>query len=265
MAIDISTLVEKPACYPELRGQVALVTGGGTGIGRGIAIRLADEGMKVAICGRRPDPLTETVEFITARGGTAYAVPTDVGDEAAVARLFTEIEAHFGQVEALIHNAMIMKMVPLQQVTNELWEESFATSCRAAYFFTRYVVPQMKVRGRGGIVFISSVGGLRAHLPGLPYDATKGALDAMVRTLGIEVAPYHIRVNALAPGSIWTRHITPERMQSGKVPMRRHGTPAEMAAVIAFLLSDQSSYLTGQVLYVDGGTTAQLSLPGVWL
>lgn len=266
MTREVERIAEKPPCYPDLRGQVALITGGGTGIGRGIALRLAAEGMKVAICARREGPLAETAAAIAARGGEALAVPADVGSEADVSRLFERVGAHFGAVEALVHNAMLMTQVTLNEVTPELWEESFATACRGAYLLTRAGVVEMKARGRGAIVFISSVGGLRAHLPGLPYDAAKGALDSLTRVLGIELGPYSIRVNSVAPGATFTRETaTAENLKNDRVPLRRYGFPAEMAAAVAFLLSDQSSYITGQVMYVDGGITAQLSLPGVWV
>ena len=266
MVWDVAKIAEKPPCYPDLRGQVALVTGGGTGIGRGISLRLADEGMKVAVCGRRPAPLDQTVEMIAARGGEALAVPADVAEQAEVGRLLDRVRERFGAVDALVHNAMLMRQVTFDEVTPELWEESFATACRGAYLLTRAVVGEMRVRERGGIVFISSVGGLRAHLPGLPYDATKGALDSLTRVLGIEFAPHGIRVNAVAPGATYTRAtVTAENLKNDRVPLRRAGTPAETAAAVAFLLSQQSSYITGQTIYVDGGLTAQLSPPGIWV
>ena len=266
MPSDIHAAASLPPCYSDLRGQVALVTGGGTGIGRGISLRLAAEGMKVAICGRRPDPLAETAALITSRGGEALAVQADVGDEAGVQSLFECTAKRFGPVDAVVHNAMLMKMLTLDQTTLEIWEEAFATACRGAYLLSRMAVTGMRERRRGGLVFISSVSGIRAHLPGLPYDATKGALDSLVRALGIELAPDGIRVNGVAPGPILTRReITEQNMRNDKVPLRRSGTPAEVGAVVAFLLSQQSSYIVGQVIYVDGGITAQLSLPGIWL
>jgi NAD(P)-dependent dehydrogenase (short-subunit alcohol dehydrogenase family) len=266
MPFDFDNLREKPACYPDLRGQVVVVTGGGSGIGRAVAIRLADEGMRVAVCGRRMERLEETVGLIAARGGTAYPHQADTGEPEQMEAFATAVEERFGPVDAIVHNAMQMRMKSLDDLTLDYWESAFATGSRGAFLLVKRLVPGMRERQRGNVVFMSSVGGLRAHLPGLPYDPVKGALDAMVRALAIEVAPQGVRVNGLAPGAIWAhRPLTEQTLPNDRVPLRRNGTPAEMAAVVAFLLSEQASYITGTIIYADGGTTAQLSLPGVWL
>lgn len=267
MALDIASLVDKPPCYPDLAGQVALVTGGGSGIGRGIALRLAAEGMKVAICGRSTERLSETTALIEARGGQALAQACDVGQPHQVARLIESVTGALGSVDALIHNAMTMSFSRLDDLKLELWEETFATACRGGYLLARQVVPAMRDKGLGGIIFISSVGAQRAHLPGLPYDAAKAAQECMTRALAIEFAAAGIRVNGVAPGGIRSRdrQLTAEILSHPHIPMRRNGTPAEMAAVVAFLLSQQSSYITGQTIYADGGSTAQLSPPGIFV
>jgi NAD(P)-dependent dehydrogenase (short-subunit alcohol dehydrogenase family) len=124
----------------------------------------------------------------------------------------------------------------------------------------------MRKQGNGNIVHISSVGGLRAHFPGLPYDATKGALDAMTKVMGIELAQFGIRVNAIAPGAIYTENRHPlddPRMveYAKRIPSNRLGLPLEIGAAVAFLASDDADYIIGQVIYVDGGITSQLSPP----
>jgi NAD(P)-dependent dehydrogenase (short-subunit alcohol dehydrogenase family) len=266
MSLPIELIREKPPAYPDLTGQVALVTGGGTGIGRGIALRLAAEGMKVAVCGRRPEPIAETVELIASSGGEAFAQAADVGDPEDTASLVGAVADRLGPADALVHSAMLMKMAAFDEVTPEVWEESFATACRGGYWLSRQLLPDMKRRGRGGIVMISSVAGVRSHHGGLPYDAAKGALDVMVRGMAIDLAPDGIRVNGVAPGATLAgEEVTPENLKNEWIPAGRKGSPAEMAAAVAFLLSHQSSYITGQVIYVDGGLTAQLSPPGIWV
>ena len=259
-------LVEKEACFSDLRGQVAVVTGGGTGIGRGIAVRLAAEGMKVAICGRRAEPLRETVELIESAEGEALDVPADAGNPDEVRELFDRAEERFGPVEAVVHNAMLMSFPRFEECTLDIWEASFATGCRGAYLLSERAVPGMRERGRGGIVLISSVLAQRPNPRGAAYSSVKGGLEAMARQMAVSLARDGIRVNAVAPGLIRSRgEAKGARLDNENVPLGRAGTPAEMAAVVAFLLSDQSSYITGQVLHADGGTSVQLAPPGTRL
>jgi NAD(P)-dependent dehydrogenase (short-subunit alcohol dehydrogenase family) len=263
---DFENLIARPPCYPDLRGQVALITGGGTGIGRGIARRLAAEGMKVAICGRRADRLAETATLIESDGGEVLAAPADVNDPDQLSSFVDRALDRFGQVDALVHNAMFMSYSSFADHTLEQWDQSFATGARAAYLLCQRIAPAMLERGRGGIVLISSVQGSRPNRIGLAYVAVKGALEAMTRQLAISFADRGVRVNAVAPGRILTRREpTPDNMSNELIPLGRAGTPAEMAAVVAFLLSQQSSYITGQVIHADGGISVQLVPPGLRL
>ncbi len=257
------TPLEREPCFPDLHGQVAVVTGGGTGIGRGIARRLAAEGMKVAICGRRAERLEETVRLIESSGGEALAVPADIVRPEAAEELSERTEERFGHVDALVHNAMAMNFADLDDCTPAVWEQAIATGGRAAYLLARRLAPGMRKRGRGALILVSSVLAERPNRTGLAYSATKGALEAMTRQMAVALAGDGIRVNALAPGLIQSRREpTPERLQCDLIPVGRAGTPAEMAAIVAFLLSRQSSYITGQVLHADGGTSVQLVPPG---
>jgi 3-oxoacyl-[acyl-carrier protein] reductase len=259
-------LAEKAPCFSDLGGQVALVTGGGTGIGRGIAMRLAAEGMRVAICGRRAEKLEETSRQITAAGGEALAVTADVADPDALHEVCGRVESEWGRVDALVHNAMQMKFQGLDECTLEVWMNAFATGSQAAYLLAQRLVPGMRRRGRGGIVLISSVLAQRPNRNGAAYCAVKGALESMTRQMAMALAGDAIRVNALAPGLVIRRpHPAEESLRCDLIPLGRAGTPAEMAAVVAFLLSDHSSYITGQVIHADGGTSVQLVPPGMRL
>ena len=263
MPFDLDNLTAKPPCYLDLRGQVALITGGGSGIGRAIARRLAAAGMKIAICGRRADRLAETAKLIESDGGEVLAAPADVSDPDQLRSFVDRALDPFGQVDALVHNAMFMSFPRFGNHTLEQWDEAFATGARAAYLLCDRIAPGMLERGRGGIVFMSSVLGSRPNRTGLAYVAVKGALEAMTRQLALSFADRGVRVNAVAPGLILSRREpTPSTLSNELVPLCRAGTPAEMAAVVAFLLSHQSSYITGQVIHADGGTSVQLVPPG---
>jgi len=251
--------------YPELAGQVAIVTGASRGIGKGIAIRLGREGMRVVLTARTAEAVEKTAAELQNLGVKTLAVPGDVGRVEDVNILFDETLNAFGTVHLLVNNAANLHRVSFSDVTESMLDDELATNVKGPFICSYKAVELMRKSGQGGsIVHISTVGGLRAHNPGLPYDATKGALDSMTRVMGIELAQYGIRVNAIAPGAIQTESRLPlndSRMveYSKRIPLNRLGTPLEIGAAVAFLASQDASYIIGQTIYVDGGITAQLS------
>jgi NAD(P)-dependent dehydrogenase (short-subunit alcohol dehydrogenase family) len=257
-----------PARYPELGGKVAIVTGSSRGIGKGIALRLAKEGMKVVINSRTPEAVEATTAELIAHGAEAVGVPADQSTTAGVEEIFEATLAAFDTVHLVVNNAANLKRVHFFEVDEALLDNELATNIRGPYLLTLYAARQMRDAGHGGnIVHISSVGGLRAHWRGLPYDLTKGALDAMTRAMALELAAHDIRVNGVAPGATLTeRWPDPNhpRMQevAARIPLKRFGEGVDIGAAVAFLASDDAAYITGQVIYVDGGITAQLSPPG---
>jgi 3-oxoacyl-[acyl-carrier protein] reductase len=248
--------------YPELTGQVAIVTGSSRGIGKGIAMRLAREGMKVVINARDAEAAETATGELRDLGADVLAVPADVGRAEEVDRLFERALQTFSTVNLLVNNAASLRRVPFFDIDETLIDTQLATNIKGP-MMCAYRAAQVMREAGGNIIHISSVGGLRAHWIGLPYDATKGAIDAMTRTMALDLAEYGIRVNAVAPGATLTERIPirePSRMQRyiERVPLRRIGLPLEMGAAVAFLASPDADYITGQVIYVDGGITIQL-------
>ena len=272
-------------CYADLKGKVALITGGGTGIGRGISTRLAVEGMQVFICARSEEPLHEAARAIEAAGGKAIAVRCDVSDAGDIVSLFEFIKTHTDRVDVLVHNAALMAgRGKIVDTDIEFWRQIYATNVESAFVLAKEAAKVMIPQHSGSIVFISTIGAQQAHYNLVPYDSSKGALDSFTRGLAIELAAHGIRVNGVAPGAIpgltaHRRDIEPskrdllafadeiplEDFQQKYIPAGRYGTPAEIAAAVAFLASEQASYVTGVTLNVDGGATAQLSPKGIWI
>lgn len=253
--------------YPEFIGRVAIVTGSSRGIGKGIAIRLAREGMRVVINSRTPEMVEATTAELRAVGAEALGVPADLGHTAGVERLFEETMRVYGRLDLLVNNAADLRRVHFFEVDEALLDHQLATNIRGPYLCAYRAAEIMREAGGGNIIHISSVGGLRAHWQGLPYDVTKGALDAMTRAMALELAEYGIRVNCVAPGPIYTRDPYPPTHPyalevAGRIPLRRYGHPLEIGAAVAFLASSDASFITGQILYVDGGAVAQLTPPG---
>jgi len=256
-------------CYCDLAGKTALVTGGGSGIGLGISRRLAVEGMRVFLCGRRAEVIEEAAESIRVAGGWAQAVAADVSDEAEVARLMQTVAEAGNGLQALVHNAALVRGGPLAKTDADYWRRMYAANMDSTFFLSKAAVELMAPQQSGAIIFITTIGAVRAHHGMLAYDSSKGALNVFTQSLALELAPQGIRVNAVAPGAT-NRDAHDEEIDSTAltqpyVPLGRRGVPAETAAAVAFLASQQASYITGQILCVDGGAMAQLSPRGVFI
>lgn len=270
------------ACYEDLTGKTAVVTGGGSGIGRAICIRLAREGMRVLFCGRTRETLDETARIIRREGGQCSPVRADLSSPAGVDALFDALARESGALDVMIHNAAWVGSRPLLDTGLEHWRQVFAVNTEAAFLLVRRSAELMIPRGCGSMVLVSTIGALRAHYDMIAYDASKGALESLTRAAALELAPHGVRVNSLAPGSTRLRPVGEEvrdpadrallelgfdapteqsAFRQSHVPLGRHGTCAEMAAAVAFLASGQSSYITGHTLVVDGGAIAQISPP----
>ncbi len=253
--------------YPEFRDQVALVTGSSRGIGKGVALRLAREGMKLVIHGYDAAETEQTAREFESLGVEALAISNDFTDDDAVDQLFQQTVDHFGALHLLVNNAADLRRTHFFDADAALLDHQLAVNLRAPYLCALRAAAIMRPAQAGSIVNISSVGGLRAHWQGLPYDVTKGGIDAMTRAMALDLAREGIRINAIAPGAIAVERVRPhdeDYMQAlvERIPIARLGTPLEIGALVAFLASSDASYITGQIIYVDGGATAQLSPPG---
>jgi NAD(P)-dependent dehydrogenase (short-subunit alcohol dehydrogenase family) len=244
-----------------LEGKVAIVAGGGTGIGRATAELFAAEGARVALFGRRPGPLAETAESIARAGGVARAVAGDVGLEGDVARLIAEARSALGPADVLVNCAAVRLRSPLVDISAADFAEVLRINLVGAFILTKAVVPGMRERGGGSIVHVGSALGSVAAPDFSPYVASKGGLNLLARAAAVELVQEEIRVNVVAPGTIDTpigqgvpefrRHLLKHR-----IPIGRAGHVADIAAACLYLASDASRYVTGAILAVDGGWTA---------
>jgi len=245
--------------------KVVVVTGAGHGIGRASALRFAREGGQVVVVDVNGDSAAETVGLIVEGGGAAHALAVDVSDERAVDGLGAEVAAHHGRVDVLHNNAGRLRAGSVTELAVEEWDRTFAVNVRSMFLVSRALIPLIRPRG-GAIVNTASTSGLVGEM-GIPaYNSSKGAVVNLTRQLAADYTREGIRVNCVCPGWIPTGFNDPvlegltdeevEAMVVATVPMGRQGTPEEIAAAVAFLASDDATYVTGHALVVDGGLTA---------
>ncbi len=245
----------------DLKGQTALVTGASQGLGRAIAVGLAKAGASVACVARNVEKLQATVAEITAAGGTAEAFACDVTNGESVQKTIDDVLARWGKLHILVNNAGITRDTLIPRMQDEQWDEVINTNLRGAFLFTRAVTRPMMQARYGRIVNIASVSGLMGNPGQANYSASKAGLIGMTRSVARELATRKVTVNAVAPGFIETdmtaalgEKIIEEVVN--RVPVRRLGHPDEIVGAVLYLASGAASYVTGQVLTVDGGLTA---------
>lgn len=252
-----------------LDGKVALVTGASRGIGKVIARRLLEEGCRVVICARGEEALNEAARELAGLGDV-LAVPIDITRPDAAETLARRAQSAFGRLDILVGSAGGNKRMPFEQTRDADWDALLEVNLKAHLRCSQAVLPYFREAGGGAIVFISSIFGREAGGAGLSlYNATKSALISAAKIMAIELAPERIRVNTVAPGSIrfpggsWDRrvHEDPEgmaRFVEQNLPIGRFGTADEVADVVAFLVSDRASLVTGACINIDGGQSRSL-------
>jgi glucose 1-dehydrogenase/3-oxoacyl-[acyl-carrier protein] reductase len=249
-----------------LAGRRALVTGAGMGIGQGCALALAREGAAVAVhYAHSAAGAHETVAQIRAAGGTAVATGGDLARVAEARRVVDEAVAALGGLDILINNSGVTRALDFADTTEAIYDEVFDINMKGMFFCTQQALPHLIASGRGVVLNMTSVHGFAGFPRHAAYAATKGAIIAFTRELAIELAPKKVRVNAIGPGLIEVPRYFDipgytTALGGTMVPWGRVGTPADIGAAAAFLVSDAAEFITGQVLYVDGGTTARMGL-----
>jgi NAD(P)-dependent dehydrogenase (short-subunit alcohol dehydrogenase family) len=249
-----------------LSGRSALVTGAGIGIGEGIARELARQGARVALhYSASSAGAHAAMAEITAAGGEAIALQGDLRFVADCERVVAEAAETFGGLDILVNNAGVTRAQPFEETTEELYDEMFVLNMKGYFFCARAALPELERSGHGSIVNITSIHGAGGFSNHAAYAATKGAVIGFTRSLAIELAPRHIRVNAVGPGVIEVpRYGTmpgyTTEFGDTLIPWGRVGRPRDIATVVAFFASDAAEFVTGQTLFADGGTEARMGL-----
>lgn len=248
----------------DLNGKVAIISGGGTGIGKGIAFGLAEAGATVILCGRRRSKCEEACHAIEQKTGMrAYAYQCDVADKKEIERLVNNVVQRFGGIHILVNNAGVCSDYHVLELPEEEWDRVIETNLKGCFLFSQSVGKVM-VSGRSGVIInIGSQLGEVAKPNRVHYAAAKGGIKMLTKALAVDLAPYGIRVNAVAPGPVETEMAKAALADPDlkakileRLPLGRVGQPEDIAGSVVFLASDAASFITGVTLYVDGGYLA---------
>lgn len=251
---------EMSSMYPSLKNKVVVVTGAGGGIGRSIARRFADQGAIVVVNDVDSETADEVAQSIVADGGVASVSVADVSNGEQVAAMFDDVVERHGTVDVLVNNAgLVSPMLHFFEADEAWWRKILDVNLTGHFLCSHRAARIMAKAGGGSIINMSSGGATRAHRAFTAYDATKGGIEALTRAMALDLGPYAIRVNALMPGSIDTSGLDVEQrtLRGENVPLGRIGEPNDMTGAALFLASDDASYITGDVIKVDGGMLAQ--------
>lgn len=244
----------------QLHNKVALVTGAGRGIGRALAIGLAEAGADLVLCSRTEEDLVKVADEIKSIGQKALAIPTDVTNREEVQATIKKAAKEFGKIDILVNNAGMNIRTPAIDVTDDEWSKIMDTNLKSAFMFSQEIAPLMKEEGFGRIINISSVAGERALRTGVVYAATKAGMIQMTKVTALEWGKYGINVNSVGPW--YFRTPLTEKLLSdeaylndilSRTPLNRVGELQELVGPVVFLASDAGNYVTGQTLFVDGG------------
>lgn len=245
----------------------AIVTGGAGGIGRATCLAFAAEGAKVSVVDVAVGAAEAVAEEIRAAGGTAIALTADVSSEADIERVVADTVTAFGGIDILFNNAGIIRRTTVVETSADEWDRVFGVNVKGIFLMCKHAVPVMAANGGGSIINTGSGWGLKGGAQAISYCASKGAVVNMTRALAIDHGPQGIRVNSVNPGDVNTGMLRDEALQLGQEtgsflaeaadrPLQRMGEPSEVAAAVVWLASDDSSYVTGSALVVDGGGIA---------
>jgi len=247
----------------DLRGKVAIVTGGSRGIGRAIALGLADCGAKLVLAARTQEALEKVVSEIKGNGGEAMRVVTDLMVSDQIHALVEASMKTYGRVDILINNAARSFLRPLMDLREDGWDKIFDVNCKAVFLLSRAAAKIMGEQGGGRIINITTIGAVRGGAGMGAYHASKAALSMLTKCMAVEWAPLNVNVNAVGPGMTKTAFSQPiwsnpslEQMITSRVPKGRLAEPEEIVGAVLFLCSEDASYITGESIYVDGGTLA---------